>query len=126
MIIYPVFSGVLLFLLNAVFVSQNAYTQVQTLDIAMHFLGGCIVAWFLCLYFKNERKIIPKLAGALLIIGGTALVGILWEFFEWSLDNFVFIETQFMGGLNDTLFDLAMDLAGGLVVALFFRKQKRV
>ena len=123
---YPITAGILLLIIHAIFSPLFLYTRYPVLDIPMHFSGGLIVAWFYAAYFKNERNGISRLGGALLIIGGTALVGVLWEFLEWSLDNFVFIEAQFMGGLNDTLFDLAMDLTGGLVVTLFFQKRKSV
>lgn len=64
-----------------------------------------------------------RLAWLVCIVGGAAFVGVVWEFYEWTMDTFVF-PGQFMGGLNDTLFDLAMDLLGACVVAVMVRRKK--
>ena len=114
---YPIIAGVGLLVLQAIFSILNLYQKLPVLDIPMHFTGGLIVAWFLHALFSKDLRTMRGRAGALLIIGGAAIVGIHWEFFEWFLDNFVFTKVQFMGGLNDTLFDLFMDLLGASVVA---------
>lgn len=120
---HPIIAGILLFLLNVIFTSLNVYVRIWILDIVMHFLGGITVAWFLLLCFKKEKNRISKFAWPLLLIGGTALVGVLWECYEWVLDRFVFTESVFMGGLDDTLFDLVTDIFGASVVALVSLKK---
>ena len=114
---YPIIAGIGLLVLQAIFSIRNFYQTLPLLDIPMHFAGGLIVAWFFSALFAKDLRTMRGYASALLIIGGTAIVGIHWEFFEWFLDNFVFTKTQFMGGLDDTLFDLFMDLLGACIVA---------
>lgn len=120
---YAILSGALLFAVNAFFTWKKIYIQTPFLDVPMHFLGGCIVAWFFIACFKKEEKKMSRLAWPLLIIGGTAAVGVVWEFYEWTMDTFVF-PGQFMGGLNDTLLDLAMDLLGACVVVGYATKKR--
>ncbi len=120
----PILAGILLLVIHAILASLFLYVQYPVLDIPMHFLGGVIVAWFFAVYFKEERKAIPPLAELILIVGGTAVVGVAWEWMEWVVDNIFLPNHPFMGGLDDTLFDLAMDLLGACVVALAVRRKK--
>ena len=120
---HPVIAGILLLAIHAILASLSLYQQYPVLDIPMHFFGGVIVAWFFVAYVKSEQHKMSRLAWLVCIIGGTALVGVVWEFYEWAMDTFVFPETQFMGGLNDTLFDLAMDLLGACVVTTIMRRK---
>lgn len=124
---YPIIAGIGLLALQTVFSVQNFYQKLPLLDIPMHFTGGLIAAWFLSVLFaKDLRAIRRPVVQGLLIIGGTAIIGISWEFFEWFLDNFVFVEIHFMGGLDDTLFDLFMDLLGAcVVVGIVLRKKPK-
>ncbi|MDP2704009.1 MAG: hypothetical protein Q8P01_02180 [bacterium] len=122
---YPIIAGIGLLVLQTIFSALNLYQTLPFFDIPMHFTGGLIVAWFLTALFAKDLRTMRWRVSALVIIGGTAIVGIHWEFFEWFLDNFVFIKTQFMGGLNDTLFDLFMDLLGACVIAVMVRRKVR-
>lgn len=115
---WPIIAGILLLLFQVSTMPFTLYEKMPWLDIPMHFVGGLIVAWFVAEYFRGEREKMSKLASAVLIIGGAAIVGVGWEWFEWILDNFIFTEHQFMGGLDDTLFDLVMDLLGAIAVTL--------
>jgi len=122
----PIIVGILILLFQAYTTPVLLYTKLPWLDIPMHFAGGFVVAWFFAEYFRKERGGMSKLVGAVFIIGIAAIVGIAWEWFEWVLDNFIFIENQFMGGLDDTLFDLFMDLVGASCIALLYSKKKKV
>lgn len=121
---YPIIAGIGLLMLQTIFSALNLYQIIPLFDIPMHFTGGVIVAWFLSALFSKDLRVTRRHISALVIIGGTAIVGIHWEFLEWFLDNFVFVKIQFMGGLNDTLFDLFMDLVGASIAAGILLRKK--
>ena len=61
----------------------------------------------------------------IIVLGWTALGGVLWEFSEYFYDLLVYANgwsanpVQF--GLDDTLGDIAFDLFGGLIVVVMVR-----
>ncbi|MDP3725106.1 MAG: hypothetical protein Q8R20_01395 [Nanoarchaeota archaeon] len=121
---YPVIAGILLLVAHAILSPLLLYVQYPVLDIPMHFTGGFIAAWFFAAYFKNEQIKISKIAGIVIIIGGTAIVGVAWEWMEWIVDNVFLPNHPFMGGLDDTLLDLVMDLLGGAVIAFIAGRRR--
>jgi len=97
---------------------NSMYFSIWWLDIPMHFFGG---AWVALLFFAifgdviNESKIntfFGFLKILVLAIAFAVLVGVLWEFFEFSASRIFNIYLQ--GDLVDTMTDLLMDLCGGL------------
>lgn len=90
------------------------------IDIPMHFIGGVWVALLFFWIFQMRNDVyletIPTWLSAAIVIGFTLLLGVLWEFFEFSYDFFVaqkgFAELA-QQGLTDTIGDLAMDFLGG-------------
>jgi hypothetical protein len=82
-------------------------------------LGG----FFIAVLFLWARKNLPFLIGKnnffvdfIIVLGFVALIGVLWEFFEYLLDYF-FANRGVMPlsqtSLKDTLGDLFFDLVGG-------------
>ena len=109
---------------NIVFNSNLIYQEFWFLDIIMHFLGGCIVAGLIGTLLKKEGGKLRPHMFIIWLVGGTAIVGVSWEFFEWTLDHFIFTQGTFMGGLDDTLLDLLMDMAGGLLISTSFLQRR--
>ncbi len=102
--------------------------QYPWFDVALHFLGGLGVYLVIQPYFSKSLSRAPSWQHALLIIGVTMLVGVLWEFAE-NLGTYVMryhgSNLSLSGDLPDTLADLVMDLLGGIVGStshLFRRK----
>lgn len=109
------------------------FISAPWIDIPLHFLGGVWVASiFLWLspeikfskpkFFVN--KLSPFVINVLFIIAFTVLVGVLWEFFEFSLDILMVFRGYseiFQGDLVDTMGDLLMDILGGLVLGIVCR-----
>ncbi|MDD4761610.1 MAG: hypothetical protein PHZ25_01105 [Candidatus Pacebacteria bacterium] len=103
---------------------RDWYWNLSWLDIPMHFLGG----FFIAVFFLWIRKNLPFLVGKnnffvdfIIILGFVALIGVLWEFFEYFLDYF-FANRGVMPlsqvSLQDTLGDLFFDLVGGFSARL--------
>jgi hypothetical protein len=106
------------------------YWTVGWLDMPMHFLGGF---WLAMVFFWLNSKFniieirppntdhnfwrsdLPKL---ILVLGFIALVGALWEFFEFGYDVLISSKGYLavaQRGTADTMSDLFFDLLGGLV-----------
>jgi hypothetical protein len=143
---FPVYNGktmskqslafVNLFLVLAIFTADRFaqpyswYWQYWWFDIIMHFTGGFFVALSaLYLYFHSEY-IQPRHHNAwftiLCALGAGAVIGIFWEFFEFSIDlytertiNGISVINQKVG---DTLSDLFFDMFGAVTASLIFLK----
>ncbi|MFA5945446.1 MAG: hypothetical protein WC802_00850 [Patescibacteria group bacterium] len=94
-------------------------------DIPMHFLGGAsiavmgLVAWDMGLgYGKRSLSSIPFLVKTVAVIGFVAIVGIVWEWYEFIHDfaraftQVVFTPAQ--PSIGDTMKDLFFDLFGAM------------
>lgn len=130
-------SRILLFFLLVIFaanyigISENLYWKYRWFDTPMHLAGG---AWAALLFFYifGERYKRFDLARnffltLVLAVGFAALAGVLWEFFEYTIDTYIthLPESAPRPHPNlylDTLKDLANDLIGGAALAapMFF------
>ena len=117
-----VFSLFLILGLDFLALAFHWYPQIPWLDSPLHFLGGIWVAAFF-FWFFNEGKIkIPNfLWKAVLAISFVALIGVLWEFAEFTFLNSlvakIFGAQELAPSLSDTITDLALDLLGGVALA---------
>lgn len=107
------------------------YSWYPHYDVLMHFGGGVamgvlgLALWdhaIRSITFTQKKLWLRDVFFAFCIVGFVGLVGIAWEWFEYGFDA-VFAVRQDWGlaqmGLGDTMFDLFMDLAGGLAVVLW-------
>lgn len=96
--------------------------------MAAHFLGGLWIA-LVGLFFKKRLRLEISgnwsgLAVFISVIGTVALAGILWEFSEFVSDRYIFRLgfTYLPNVFEDTLSDLLIDLFGGIVGYLIYKK----
>ena len=129
--------GLLIFILvvHVLATINHWYWTYRWFDMPMHFLGGFWVA-IVFLSLDSKFKILNSkfLVNVILILGFAALVGVLWEFFEFLLDAFL-SKDGYSGSFQvlrygvkdlytDTLSDLFFDLLGGLTMAAIFQFRK--
>lgn len=93
------------------------YDRWPSYDIPMHIFGGVITTWCLTRFLKS-LKVYTGLKPCWLrywfLIANTALIGILWECYEWVFDYyFPWIGVQ--TSLTDTIGDLLNDLLGASI-----------
>ena len=114
--------------------SQSAYSNFEWfknlpfVDKPMHFLGG-VLAVSLLLYFFEKRPDLfslpeNKSVSLIIIVSFAALIGLLWEFYEYSVEYYFFRlsgVTVLDMALGDTLGDLFFDLLGGFAAGIFRR-----
>ncbi len=120
-VFFPVCSLLLIHILAIV---TGWYEAHGWFDVPMHFAGGVIMTWLaLALWRQCIIKLVFKpacnaryqvLVQATIILGFVALIGIVWEWYEW-----VFVSQAMT--LGDTLADLWFDLFGA-VCALAIRR----
>lgn len=117
----PLISGFVLLLIG-LFVGTpfHIYDTVPHFDKVLHVTGGILVAWFSAGFISSMPM--PKLYRFIGIVGAAMLVGVLWEFAEYSsgiINNHAgIIYYYFHGGdLTDTLGDLLADMVGAVIYA---------
>jgi hypothetical protein len=106
-----------IFLLNLIILKFHWYYSIWWSDMLMHFLGGIWLGT--AFLFVSKEEINTKVAFKILL--GVLLVSVLWEIFEFILNNFT-LKMEF--SILDTLSDFLLDLAGGSFVLwrIFFYK----
>ncbi|OGF82581.1 hypothetical protein A3B18_01305 [Candidatus Giovannonibacteria bacterium RIFCSPLOWO2_01_FULL_46_13] len=124
---FLVFSLLLIILVHSWAVLTSAYFHYQWLDIVMHATGGFWIGLFAIFLVKNISY--PYVIAFWLVLGLVAIVGILWEFFEFGMSQIglelgraAFIQP----GLEDTLGDLLADLLGGAAAFILFQRRKEI
>lgn len=112
----------IIFIINVFSLYYGWYLEWDWFDISMHYLGGFFVAMFMAYYLRD--RLVPgiNIKNALIIVGATLFIGVVWEFAEF-IANQILIEpfyrwfglrTYFMGDLKDTITDLLMDTLGSI------------
>ena len=122
--------GIMLFVLEYIFRSLNFYEgSFSQIDIAMHILGGASVAWVAWAFMRYARTVkkLPLLSfwfSVLAAVGAAAIVGVLWEQYQFLHDTFLHTDYQLMEfGISDTMKDLADDLIGGFLLSILIGRR---
>lgn len=100
----------------------------------MHFAGGFLAAMIMIWWSYYTKKVslpgaLPAIYSFVVIVSAAALIGVLWEFYEFGVDKFVTGKNYInltQPGLVDTMKDLFLDIIGGsLAAALFLYGRKK-
>lgn len=114
--------------LNQIAVIFDLYYHYKWFDIPMHFLGGFVIGLFAIailnrtiesIQFKNKSRF-GKFISPLFILGFVALIGIVWEWHEFLLDQINSVAVVHQPSVGDTMADFVLDLFGGLIAMAFF------
>lgn len=105
------------FLLHLVASGVGAYGRIRWLDLPFHLAGGTAIAFLSTRVVLHARRLgfvgrSHAVAHGVGVMGLVALAAVGWEFAEFLFDRY--LGTRAQAGLEDTLLDLAMGLAGGL------------
>ena len=122
--------GIMLMVVQQIFLTTHVYEwYLPQLDIPMHIIGGASVAWAvwaLMNYARSEKKL-PKLPfwfSVFIAVGAAALVGVLWEHYEFLHDVYLHTDEQLAQfGTSDTMKDLADDLLGGFLLSVLIGRK---
>lgn len=106
----------------------NLYNIISWYDLFTHFLSGIFtfVLGFIVLKRFNVYNSKNKVMNIIFCLGFVAIVALLWEIFEFSMDNLIGSNLQHNldTGVNDTMEDLIVATLGGVISSLymFFKK----
>ena len=115
---------------NAIGLYYGWYLDHFWFDITLHFLGGFFIAMLMANYLKEYVSNSNKLKNALIILGATVFIGVVWEFAEYVANQTLIeptykyfkVRAYFMGDLDDTMNDLLMDIIGALAFVFLRRR----
>ncbi|MBU4477012.1 hypothetical protein KJ639_00965 [Patescibacteria group bacterium] len=120
-----------IFVLHGVACYFSLYWRIWWFDGVLHFLGGSWLGFFMIWLSSFSLDISLPRARAFfvlaIILGMSALGGVLWEFHEFLFDYFIAKEGHYLFtqlGVADTMSDLFFDLIGGLAAGLVFLKKR--
>lgn len=110
-------AGVVLFVFATIFLGEafDFYDRYWWWDIALH--GGSAVGFgligfiFLFMMFEGDRYAAPAWAIAFMGFCFAMTIGVLWEVFEFAMDQIFGLDMQ-KSGLIDTMWDLILDAVG--------------
>ncbi len=116
------FAGIVLFTFATIFLGEafDFYDRYWWWDLALHSgsaMGlGLIGFLMVFMLFEGDRYAAPPWAVAFFGFCFAVMVGVLWEIFEFAMDvNFGFNMQK--TGLDDTMWDFIVNVAGALVGA---------
>lgn len=114
---------IVVFTFNAIISKGTTLYEIYpAIDIPMHFLGGCAIAYMLVRFYKIlPLPKTPYFFNLLVVTAGTISAAVIWEFAEFLSDHYLGTHTQL--GLPDTMLDLLMGMLGGIVIGLIFKKK---
>ena len=117
---YPL---ILLMALHTLFLMLGYYA-IPHLDSAMHFAGGISLGIFVfgLLGHAVRKGWCPdpgRLLTPVLMVSLVATGAVVWEIYEWLSD--MYLGTHFQLSQADTMKDLVLGLAGGIVCACMLR-----
>jgi len=115
--------GITFFVFATIFLGEafDFYNRYWWWDMVLH--GGSAVAFgllgflFVFMLFEGDRYAAPAWALALIAFSFAVTIGVLWEIFEFGMDQFFGLNMQ-KSGLLDTMGDLIVDVIGASVGAL--------
>lgn len=89
-------------------------------DLTLHFLGGVFVVALATDFLLTNKVKLSRYGfmNAVFLVGLVALIGVLWEFYEYVVAD-IFLIRQ--GSLADVLSDLLMDILGGAAFVIFYK-----
>ncbi|SDY62784.1 hypothetical protein [Citreimonas salinaria] len=120
---HSVLTAIVAFLFATLFLGEveNFYERFWWWDLLLHFFSALSIAAmaFLMIFmlFEGDRYAAPPSALAVLSGAVALAIGALWEIFEYGMDQLFGMNMQ-KSGLDDTMTDLMIDLAGAALGAL--------
>ena len=106
----------------------HLYPRVTWLDSALHFLGGALMAALFFWFFNRERLPAKPVYKIILAVSFVMLIGVLWEFAEYTFLNalmdFIFGAEGLPATMSDTMADLFLDLLGSAVFAVIYYRHE--
>ena len=101
----------------------DLFDNYPFIDMPTHFLGGVAITYFYRSAIRHSQEIVGEIPHPIQILFAFTCTGtttILWELYENFMDRF--FGFQMVRGLEDTIVDLILGIAGALALSLFYRQ----
>ena len=101
----------------------DLYDRFPFVDIPTHFMGGVAITYFYRGAIRNLNMFFDELPLVVRIVFAFTCTGttiILWEFYENAFDTL--FGTTMVRGLEDTITDMFVGMAGALVLSVLYRR----
>ena len=108
---------VALFILGYTGSAWGGNWYLETGNSYFHLIGGFFIALLVASYYATEFSKLSQPFRLFALLGIVMGIGVLWEFHEFALGQFIGISLQ--GDLPDTIKDLLLDTLGGVIAALY-------
>lgn len=125
--------GAIILAFHALFLMIGNFYKIWWADIALHFSGGIFVGLFAIWFIFNKANLpmqkekLPFYIIFILVVSFAALIGVLWEFYEFTLDEITGYKSSkivMQENLKDTMGDLFFDLLGAVSSLVFLKFKK--
>ena len=116
---------VLVYIFNTTFQSlASDFYITYSIDTLAHFLGGLSIAYsasYALFLMEREKwiKIQKDILKAAIVIGSVMSFAVLWEFYEFIYDLFLWGDTM-QPSVADTIKDLCVGMIGAVVFSYLF------
>lgn len=126
--------GAIILAFHALFLMIGNFYKIWWADIALHFSGGILVGLFAIWFIFNkaglpiQKEKLPFYFVFISVISFAALIGVLWEFYEFILDEITGYKSSklvMQENLKDTMGDLFFDLLGASLSLVFLKFKKQ-
>ena len=114
----------------------GGYYKIWWADIVLHFSGGFGVGLFALWFIFNSGKFpfptekAPLYILILAVLSFAALIGVLWEFFEFILDEITgyksYSAVVAIENFEDTIADLFFDILGAFLSGVFLKFRRKM
>lgn len=105
----------------------NNFYRYEWWDTMLHFLSGSILGLFAIIILKkynknNSLKGYNPIFVLIFILSFSALCGVIWEVYEFTIDNLFHLDMQGVkiSGVTDTMIDLISDLIGSIFAYIYY------
>lgn len=117
--------------IHGILLLTDGYYHLKQIDVPLHIMGGFAMSMLgLAIHHqvstKHHNKTMPWWYHFVFVVGFAMLVGVVWEFYEFVMDQTVNIRLQLpltQPSLANTMKDLLDDLIGAMLAFWIFRKK---
>lgn len=127
--------GLMLIFSHIFFLTAGKTYEIWWIDMVLHFSGGFFIGlvalWLLFNYLNLpiQKEALPYYIILVFIVSFTALIGVLWEFYEYIMDLITGYKSYsivvMQENMKDTMSDLFLDLLGAAISSVFLKFKKK-
>lgn len=126
------FAILFVLVIHGILLLTDGYYHLDQIDVPLHIMGGFVMSMLgLAIHHQvstnHHNKMAPWWYRFVFVVGFAVLIGVLWEFYEFVMDQTVhkwFELPVAQPSLANTMKDLLDDLIGAIAAFWVFQKEK--